>query len=89
MGYTIREDIVVPNGYVYNVSALRPGFHQIHMHSTGNPTASVQNERDYLAGHYNAANYNYLVGITNGKVDIRHLMNDNGGAWDVGETNNL
>jgi len=84
MGYTIKSDIVVPNGYVYNVSALRPGFHQIHLHSTGNPTASVQNERDYLAGHYNAANYNYLVGITNGQVDIRHVMNDNGGAWDVG-----
>lgn len=84
MGYTIKEDIVVPNGYVYNVSALQPGFHQIHMHSTGNPTASVQNERDYLAGHYNAANYNYLVGITNGQVDIRHVMNDNSGAWDVG-----
>lgn len=84
MGYTIKEDIVVPNGYVYNVSALQPGFHQIHMHSTGNPTASVQNERDYLAGHYNTANYNYLVGITNGQVDIRHVMNDNGGAWDVG-----
>lgn len=84
MGYTIKEDIVVPNGYVYNVSALQPGFHQIHMHSTGNQTASVQNERDYLAGHYNAANYNYLVGITNGQVDIRHVMNDNGGAWDVG-----
>lgn len=84
MGYTIKSDIVVPNGYVYRQSALQPGFHQIHMHSTGNPTASVQNERDYLAGHYNAANYNYLVGITNGQVDIRHVMNDNGGAWDVG-----
>ena len=84
MGYTIKSDIVVPNGYVYNASNLRPGFHQVHMHSTGNPTASVQNERDYLAGHYNAANYNYLVGITNGQVDIRHVMNDNGGAWDVG-----
>ncbi|WP_349550255.1 lytic exoenzyme target recognition domain-containing protein [Leuconostoc pseudomesenteroides] len=84
MGYTIKEDIVVPNGYVYNVSALQPGFHQIHMHSTGNENASVQNERDYLAGHYNLANYNYLVGITNGQVDIRHVMNDNGGAWDVG-----
>lgn len=84
MGYTIKEDIVVPNGYVYNVSALQPGFHQIHMHSTGNEKASVQNERDYLAGHYNLANYNYLVGITNGQVDIRHVMNDNGGAWDVG-----
>ncbi|WP_273947688.1 lytic exoenzyme target recognition domain-containing protein [Leuconostoc mesenteroides] len=84
MGYTIKSDIVVPNGYVYNVSALQPGFHQIHMHSTGNPTASVQNERDYLAGHYNAANYTHLVGITNGAVDIRQVMNTNGGAWDVG-----
>ena len=62
MGYTIKEDIVVPNGYVYNVSALQPVFHQIHMHSTGNPTASVQNERDYLVGHYNAA----IVGIIGG-----------------------
>ncbi|MCI1689160.1 MAG: peptidoglycan recognition protein family protein [Leuconostoc mesenteroides] len=84
MGYTIKQDIVVPNGYVYNVSNLQPGFHQIHMHSTGNPTASVQNERDYLAGHYNAANYTHLVGITNGAVDIRQVMNTNGGAWDVG-----
>lgn len=84
MGYTIKQDIVVPNGYVYNVSALQPGFHQIHMHSTGNPTASVQNERDYLAGHYNAANYTHLVGIANGAVDIRQVMNTNGGAWDVG-----
>ena len=84
MGYTIKQDIVVPNGYVYNVSKLQPGFHQVHMHSTGNPTASVQNERDYLAGHYNAANYTHLVGITNGAVDIRQVMNTNGGAWDVG-----
>lgn len=84
MGYTIKSDIVVPNGYVYRQSALQPGFHQIHTHSTGNPTASVQNERDYLAGHYNAANYTHLVGITNGAVDIRQVMNTNGGAWDVG-----
>ncbi|WP_273728937.1 lytic exoenzyme target recognition domain-containing protein [Leuconostoc mesenteroides] len=84
MGYTIKQDIVVPNGYVYNVSNLQPGFHQIHMHSTGNPTASVQNERDYLAGHYNAANYTHLVGIASGAVDIRQVMNTNGGAWDVG-----
>lgn len=84
MGYTIKSDIVVPNGYVYQQSALQPGFHQIHMHSTGNPTASVQNERDYLARHYNAANYTHLVGITNGAVDIRQVMNTNGGAWDVG-----
>ena len=84
MAYTIKEDIVVPNGYVYRTSNLQPGFYQNHLHSTGNPSASVQNERDYLAGHYNLANYNYLVGITDGEVDIRHVMNDNGGAWDVG-----
>lgn len=84
MGYPITEDIVVPTGYVFNVSNLQQPFRQNHMHSTGNPRATVQNERDYLAGHYNLANYNYLVGITNGKVDIRHVMNDGYGAWDVG-----
>lgn len=84
MGYTIKQDIVVPNRYVYNTSQLQPGFHQNHLHSTGNPRSTVQNERDYLAGHYNLANYTHLVGITNGQVDIRQVMNTNGGAWDVG-----
>ena len=56
MAYTIKQDIVVPNMYVYNASQLQPGFHQIHLHSTGNPNSSVQNERDYLAGHYTLAN---------------------------------
>lgn len=84
MAYTIKQDIVVPYQYVYNTSQLQPGFHQIHLHSTGNPNSSVQNERDYLAGHYNLANYTHLVGITNGEVDIRQVMHTNGGAWDVG-----
>lgn len=84
MAYSITEDIVVPSGYVYNASRLAPGFYQIHLHSTGNPTATMRNERNYLAGHYNLANYNYLVGIENGNVLILHVMGDNGGAWDVG-----
>jgi N-acetylmuramoyl-L-alanine amidase len=84
MAYTIKQDIVVPYQYVYKTSQLQPGFHQIHLHSTGNPNSSVQNERDYLAGHYNLANYTHLVGITNGEVDIRQVMHTNGGAWDVG-----
>lgn len=84
MAYTIKQDIVVPYQYVYNAMNLQPGFHQIHLHSTGNPGSTVQNERDYLAGHYNEANYTHLVGITNGDVDIRQVMNTNGGAFDVG-----
>ena len=36
MAYTIKEDIVVPNGYVYRNSNLQPGFHKNHLHSTGN-----------------------------------------------------
>ena len=80
MAYTIKQDIVVPYQYVYKTSQLQPGFHQIHLHSTGNPNSSVQNERDYLAGHYNLANYTHLVGITNGEVDIRQVMHTNGGA---------
>lgn len=84
MAYTIKQDIVVPFYYVKSNSGLVPPFSQAHLHSTGNPRASVQNERDYLAGHYNEANYTHLVGITNGEVDIRQVMNTSGGAWDVG-----
>ena len=84
MGYNIKQDIVVPLNYVKSNSGLVPPFPQVHLHSTGNPRASVQNERDYLAGHYNEANYTHLVGITNGEVDIRQVMNTNGGGWDLG-----
>ncbi|MGR8773092.1 lytic exoenzyme target recognition domain-containing protein [Leuconostoc citreum] len=84
MAYTIQQDIVVPFNYVMNNSGLVAPFRQGHMHSTGNPRSSVQNERDYLAGHYNEANYSHLVGLTNGQVDIRQVMNINGGAYDVG-----
>ncbi|WP_455647465.1 hypothetical protein [Leuconostoc sp.] len=84
MGYTIKQDIVVPNRYVALNSATFPTYNQVNLHSTGNPRASVQNERDYLAGHYNEANYTHLVGITNGEVDIRQVMNTNGGGWDLG-----
>lgn len=84
MAYNIKQDIVVPLNYVKNNSGLVPPFPQVHLHSTGNPRSTVQNERDYLAGHYAEANYTHLVGITNGKVDIRQVMNTNGGAWDVG-----
>lgn len=84
MGYNIKQDIVVPFNYVKSNSGLVPPFPQVHLHSTGNPRASVQNERDYLAGHYNEANYTHLVGITNGEVDIRQVMNTNGGGWDLG-----
>lgn len=84
MAYTIKQDIVVPFNYVANNSGTVPPYRQIHLHSTGNTRASVQNERDYLAGHYNEANYTHLIGITNGEVDIRQVMNTNGAAWDVG-----
>lgn len=84
MTYTIRQDIVVPLNFVKDQMGLVPPFRQDHFHSTGNPISSVQNERDYLAGHYAGANYTHLVGITNGQVDIRQVMNTNGGAYDVG-----
>lgn len=84
MAYEIKQDIVVPNNYVKNLMGLVPPFRQGHLHSTGNPRSTVQNERDYLAGHYAGANYTHLVGITNGQVDIRQVMNTNGGAYDVG-----
>lgn len=84
MNYTIRQDIVVPLNFVKNQMGLVPPFRQVHEHSTGNPRSTVQNERDYLAGHYAGANYTHLVGVTNGQADIRQVMNTNGGAYDVG-----
>ena len=84
MTYTIRQDIVVPLNFVKNQMGLVPPFRQVHEHSTGNPRSTVQNERDYLAGHYTGANYTHLVGVTNGQADIRQVMNTNGGAYDVG-----
>ena len=84
MGYTIKQDIVVPFNFVKNQMGLVPPFRQVHEHSTGNPNSTVQNERDYLAGNYAGANYTHLVGVTNGQVDIRQVMNTNGGAYDVG-----
>jgi len=86
MAYTIKKYIVVPNGYVSSNSGYIKPFRQVHLHSTGNANSSVQNERDYLAGHYSSANYTHLVGITNGAVDIRQVMDTNQGAWDVGAT---
>lgn len=82
--YTIKQDIVVPNNFVKNQMGLVPPFRQGHWHSSGNPRSSVQNERDYLANHYQGANYTHLVGVTNGQADIRQVMNTNGGAYDVG-----
>lgn len=84
MAYTIKRDIVVPSGYVSSNSGYVKPFRQSHAHSTGNPSSSVQNERDYLAAHYNLANFSFLVGITNGKVDIRQVAEVNQGSWDVG-----
>ena len=84
MTYTIKQDIVVPLNFVKNQMGLVPPFRQVHEHSTGNPRSTVQNERDYLAGHYPGANYTHLVGVTNGQADIRQVMNTNGGAYDVG-----
>lgn len=84
MGYTIKQDIVVPNMFVARACGLVAPFPQVHLHSTGNPRSTVQNERDYLGGHYREANYTHLVGITNGQVDIRQVMNTNGGGFDLG-----
>ena len=84
MTYTIKQDIVVPLNFVKSQMGLVPPFRQVHEHSTGNPRSTVQNERDYLAGHFAGANYTHLVGVTNGQADIRQVMNTNGGAYDVG-----
>ena len=61
---------------------LATTVNQIHLHSTGNPKATVENEVKYLVdngGHKNAF-YTHIVG--QGKV--YQVANTGRGAWDVG-----
>ncbi|WP_349533016.1 N-acetylmuramoyl-L-alanine amidase [Leuconostoc citreum] len=89
MGYEIIQNIVVPDGLSHGYNGSQPPFRQVHAHSTGNRTATMQNEINYLANHAGEANYTHLVGIEDGKVRIYQVANVNQSAFDVGGDWNL
>ena len=62
MAYTVERNIVVPDKYVQNASGYVAPFRQVHLHSTANPSAPLDNEVAYLSRNYPNGNYTHLVG---------------------------
>lgn len=85
MVQVIRK-IVVPNGLAQQGGYSVPPYTSVHAHDTGNPNSSMQNECDYLAGHYNDAFYTHLVGWnpSTGQAEAWQVAETNQGAWDLG-----
>ncbi|WP_419154083.1 hypothetical protein [Weissella viridescens] len=63
----------------------RAPWTQVHLHSTANTSATMQNEATYMARNYNAANYTHIVGwnYETGRAESWELM-PKGGAYDLG-----
>lgn len=85
MVQVIRK-IVVPSGLAQRGGYSVPPYTSIHAHDVGNPNSSMQNELDYLAGHYNDAFYTHLVGWnpSTGQAEAWQVAETNQGAWDLG-----
>lgn len=85
MVQVIRK-IVVPSGLAQQGGYSVPPYTSVHAHDTGNPNSSMQNEHDYLAGHYNDAFYTHLVGWnpSTGQAEAWQVAETNQGAWDLG-----
>ncbi|KAA8371091.1 N-acetylmuramoyl-L-alanine amidase [Leuconostoc carnosum] len=81
MGYEIEKKLVVPGRpAMANGLALRP-FGQVHLHSTANTNATLDNEVAYLKNNWPNGYYTHLVG---GGGRIIQVAETNGGAYDVG-----
>ena len=81
MAYTIERNIVVPDKYVQNASGYVAPFRQVHLHSTANPSAPLNNEVAYLSRNYQNGNYTHLVGENGRVIQVAEVGQ---GAWDVG-----
>lgn len=85
----VIRNIVVPNGLAQQSGYSVPPYTSIHLHETANPNATMQNERDYLAGHYNNAFYTHLVGFNHetNRAEAWQVAEKNQGGWDLGSYN--
>lgn len=63
----------------------RAPWTQVHLHSTANARATMQDEATYMSRNYNAANYTNIVGwnYETGKAESWQIM-PKGGAYDLG-----
>lgn len=81
MGYNIERNIVVPgHPAMDNGLAVRP-FGQVHLHSTANTNATLDNEVAYLKNNWQNGYYTHLVGEGGRIIQVAET---NGGAYDVG-----
>lgn len=81
MGYTVERNIVVPDKYVQNASRFVAPFRQVHLHSTANPSAPLNNEVAYLSRNYQNGNYTHLVGENGRVIQVAEVGQS---AWDLG-----
>lgn len=81
MAYKIERNIVVPSGYVQSASGFVAPFRQVHLHSTANPSAPLDNEVAYLSRNYPNGNYTHLVGESGRVIQVAEVGQ---GAFDVG-----
>ncbi|NLH34506.1 MAG: N-acetylmuramoyl-L-alanine amidase [Lactococcus chungangensis] len=81
MAYKIERNIVVPDKYVQNASGFVAPFRQVHLHSTANPSAPLNNEVAYLSRNYQNGNYTHLVGENGRVIQVAEVGQ---GAWDLG-----
>ena len=81
MSYKVERNIVVPDKYVQNASGFVAPFRQVHLHSTANPSAPLDNEVVYLSRKYPNGNYTHLVGDSGRVIQVAEVGQ---GAWDVG-----
>lgn len=81
MIYKVERNIVVPDKYVQNASGFVAPFRQVHLHSTANPSAPLDNEVAYLSRNYQNGNYTHLVGENGRVIQVAEVGQ---GAWDVG-----
>lgn len=81
MSYTVERNIVVPDKYVQNASGYVAPFRQVHLHSTANPSADLDNEVAYLSRNYQNGNYTHLVGENGRVIQVAEVGQ---GAYDVG-----
>ncbi|GAK30555.1 N-acetylmuramoyl-L-alanine amidase [Weissella oryzae SG25] len=82
----VIEHIVVPGRPALDEGHAKPPFEQVHLHSTGNITDSLEGEKNYLATNYESANYTHIVGWNpkTKQAEAWQVMATNGGAYDVG-----
>lgn len=82
----VINQIVVPGRPARDSGYSAPPYRQVHLHSTGNPNSSIENEKNYLANNWSGAFYTHLVGFNpaTNRAEAWQVAQTNAGGWDLG-----